>query len=74
MHPDPAGVTHLSSETFLLAAYDPADAPKCHSTEKGEWGVGGEEEGSGAFPVLRNPISMATRKTPSKFDEILTNQ
>lgn len=38
MHPDPAGVTHLPSETFLPAAYDPADAPKCHSTA--EWGEG----------------------------------
>lgn len=41
MHPDPAGVTHLSSETFLPAAYDPADAPKCHSTEEGARGGGG---------------------------------
>lgn len=38
-HPDRAGVTHLSSETFLPAAYCPADAQNVIPQK----GVGGGE-------------------------------
>lgn len=57
---DNAGVTHLSSETFLPAAHRPADTQNVIPQEGGE----AVRKGLGLSHLWRNPISMATVKTP----------